>query len=141
MSAEPTGLAKAPVNPYSRPGIAERTIASIVREILHRTIGTLLSQWGPQDLLIAIATDVDLLAAARENFPRQLEAGRAFAKYFPKADEHFSEHLVYEWLRKHYPQMFVYTESGVPIEVLASAQGKAWLFRNIKRWRDYLWEA
>jgi len=139
MSAPVGSVAKAPENPYSKPGFVERTIATVVREVLHRTIGTILNEWGPQDLLIAIATDVDLLASARENFPQQVEAGRRFAGIFPKADEQFAEQLVYEWLKKHYPQMFVYTDSGVPIEVLASPQGKAWLFRNIKKWRDYLW--
>ena len=34
----------------------------------------------------------------------------------------------------------MYTDGGVPIPVLASPQGKAWLFKNVERFRDYLWE-
>jgi len=128
------------VNPYSKPGLLERSLAKVVRTMLTATIGGVLSQWGPQDLLMAISLDVDIFQETVNNFPTQLASGKRIAALFPKAEQSFASNVVYEWVKKNYPQLYIYTDGGVPIPVLASPQGKAWLFKNVERFRDYLWE-
>lgn len=129
----------APENPYAKPGLLERSVAKVARTLITSTLGAVLNQWGPQDLLIAISLDVDIFKETQTNFPRQLSAGKTLAALFPKAQEEFAGAVVFEWLKKNYPQLYIYTDGGVPMEVLASAQGKAWLFRNVERFRSYLW--
>jgi len=126
--------------PY-KPSFGERLAGRFAKSVLEHTIGAILAQWGPADLLIAINLDVDLVKDAVAAFPNQMATGRSLARTFPKVDEVFAEELLYRFIEKNYPHLFVWDNGGVKIEVLASERGKAWLFQNIKRFREYFWSS
>lgn len=120
-------------------GFFEKLAIGVAKTVINHTIGAILETWGPHDLAVAISVDVNLLQNALQAVPDQMRWGKALAAGFPKVDDAIAENVVYEFIRKNYPHLFVYEVGGQRIEILASPQGKVWLFRNVKRLRDYFW--
>lgn len=122
-----------------KPTPLERIGLGMARQVVQSTLGAILSSWGPQDLLVAISVDVDLLQATKDAVPQVLEAGRNIARMFPKVEETLAGDVLYAWLEKNYPHLFVWDNGGSKIEILASPRGRDWLNRQVQRFRAYFW--
>ena len=122
-----------------KPGFFEKLAIGVAKTVITHVIAAFLETWGPHDLAIAISVDVNLVENALQAVPDQMRWGKALAAGFPKVDDALAENVVYEFIRKNYPHLFVYDVGGQRIEILASPQGKEGLFRNVKRLRDYFW--
>lgn len=125
-----------------RLSLTDRLTIGIAARVVRGVIANMLDSWGPNDLLIAINVDADLLRAALEHPDTVgvMRYGKTLAALFPKVEEAFAETFIFEWLRKNYPHLFMYSmNGGTPIRFLDSPEGQRWLFKQVREFREYFW--
>lgn len=121
--------------PPPKISLGEKVLVAASRAVLKNVIGAALENWGPTDLSIAIGTDADLCLAAQQAHPELMRWAQGAVRGMRPPDETFSDSVVYEFIKKNYPNLIEFAG----LELLGSPKGRAWLTRNIARFRTFFW--